>query len=182
MPPRILRRLILTLNQVRALNAISRAKNLPPRFREEGTSSFVVSTNGIHHELSRTNVVDRHYRRLMRELEENGNFTATNVPTSVFREPDTTQPNAESSSSSSESEIDQQQQPDDAADDGDEGEGDSSSDETDVASSTTSSSSSSDDIETRYYTNPYILFIIYNMNNVLSIDVYNNKKDILRLL
>ena len=153
MPPRIPRRLILTLNQVHALNVISRAKNLPPRFREEGTSNFVVSTNGIRHELSNTNVVDRHYRRLMRELEENGNFTATNVPTSVFREPDTTQPDDESSSSSSDSEIDQnQQQPDDAADDSDRDGGDTSSNESDEASASTTSitSSSSDDIETRY--------------------------------
>ena len=59
MPPRrVLRRLILTLNQVRALNAISRAKNKPPRFQEIGTAIFVVSTNGLRHELSNTNVVD----------------------------------------------------------------------------------------------------------------------------
>jgi hypothetical protein len=130
MPPRrVLRRLILTVNQVRALNAISRAKNKPPRFQEIGTAIFVVSTNGLQHELSNTNVVDRHYRRLMRELEENGNFTETNVPTSVFREPDAMQPapDDESSSSSSDSENDQQPDDDAADESGDNAAGSSSS-------------------------------------------------------
>ena len=163
MPPQA-RRLILTLNQVRALNAISRAKNVQPRFQAVGTSNFVVSNSGIRFELSNTNVVDRHYRRLMRELEEHGYFTESNVPTSVFREPDTTQPDDDSSSSSS-SESDQQ--PDDGTPvhGNDEAEGHSSSNESgdDTAGSTTSSSSTSsddedNDVRTRYYIYTYTFY------------------------
>jgi hypothetical protein len=150
------RRIILTVNQIRALNAIARRNNMPLRYSEESASNSVVSKTGVPHELSKTNVTDRHYRRLMRELEDNGFVAQADVPISVFQEPDTTtnQPgaagdDAASTSSSSDSSIADDQQENNADDDEDNEDRASSSIRTSSSSSIRISSSNDEDSSSR---------------------------------
>lgn len=103
------RRIILTVRQIRALNAISVSKNVPPRYSENAAASNSVQGSDDHnvssvssvHQLSRTDVCLRHYQRLMRELRQHGYVAEAGVPISSVQEPDTTTNNETSTSSSS---------------------------------------------------------------------------------
>lgn len=87
-------RVLLTIRQVRALNAINRSKGSQPRYHQE---SDHVSSVDIY-QLSGISVVDRHYRRLVAELCSHGYGTEAAVPISHVQVPDTTTEKSTSSS------------------------------------------------------------------------------------